>query len=304
MTRTGHFRLVLTVEFPHNRHAVGLPRVTTHDLYTKYAETIETVLAFICRHKRLSADDAEEFAAWARMRLVEDDCAILRKYGGISSFKGFITVVISNLFLDWRIKEWGKWRPTRRAANLGPIAIELERLVLRDSVEYGQAVQLLVSKGVAGSDTECDDIWGQLRQKPRRRSTPLDSVDPPAPKFVDPLEHDARRSLAKRAIGAMHAAIALLPAQDQLVFRLRYQDSFTVARIAALIEEDQKRLYRRFDDIKARLKAAILASGISGDEMDDLFGEFGFDFGDEDPSGSGNPGSGPSLSMNARGVAT
>lgn len=265
--------------------------MTTQDLYSQHAGTIEAVLAFTCRKHRLSADDADEFSALVRLRVLEDDCAVLRKFGGASSFKGFIVVVINNLFLDWRIKEWGKWRPTPLAARLGRVAVELERLVLRDDVEYGQAVQWLISKGVASSEAECDEIWQQLRRRARRRRASLDDVEPPTIDTADPIEEEERRARARRAVDAMHAAMSKLPAQDQLIFKMRYQDDVSVARIAKLIGAEQKPLYRRFEQIAAQLKASILAAGLTESDIDDLFR--GFTFGsDEDDSNSSAPGPG------------
>ena len=45
------------------------------NLYSEHAETIEAVLAYPRRAHRLSADDGDEFSSWARLRLLEDDCA-------------------------------------------------------------------------------------------------------------------------------------------------------------------------------------------------------------------------------------
>jgi RNA polymerase sigma factor (sigma-70 family) len=277
--------------------------VTTHDLYSQHADTIESVLAYTCRSHRLSADDGDEFSSWARLRLLEDDCAVLRKFGGLSSFKAFIVVVINRLFLDWRIKEWGKWRPTPMARRLGRLAVELERLVLRDRLEYGHATQLLISKGLAESERECDAVWEQLRRRAYRMRVSSElllevpSADP------DPVAASERKQLMQRVVQAMHDAIAQLPPDDQLIFKMRYHDGVTVARIAKLIDAEQKRLYRRFEQIAQQLRAAILARGLSDDDIRGLFE--GFDPDDDDDlsgSGSGNGGSGPSVSPNAGGV--
>jgi hypothetical protein len=112
-----------------------------------------------------------------------------------------------------------------------------------------------------------------------------------------------RKQLMQRVVQAMRDAIAELPPDDQLIFKMRYHDGVTVARIAKLIDADQKRLYRRFEHIQQQLRAAILARGLSDDDIRGLFE--GFDPDDDDDgsgSGSGNGGSGPSVSPNAGGV--
>lgn len=275
--------------------------MTTHHLYSEHADTIESVLAYTRRAHRLSADDGDEFTSWARLRLLEDDCAVLAKFQGLSSFKTFIVVVVNRLFLDWRIKEWGKWRPTPRARRLGRLAVELERLVLRDGIEYGQAAQTLISKGLAVSEDECDSLWEQLRRRGGRRRVDLDDVPELPTPAIDPVSNNERQQRAKRAVEAMHASIAGLPADDQMIFRLRYQDGVTVARIAKLIDADQKRLYRRFEQIELRLRAGILASGLTEGEVRELFSGFDVDE-DEGDGGAGNSGNGPSTVLNAGGV--
>jgi RNA polymerase sigma factor (sigma-70 family) len=300
MTLLGHFRLVLTAEFPHNLHAVGFPRVTTHKLYSEHADTIESVLAYTRRAHRLSADDGEEFSSWARLRLLEDDCAVLAKFQGLSSFKTFIVVVLNRLFLDWRINEWGKWRPTPRARRLGRLAVELERLVLRDGLEYGQAAQTLISKGLAVTEVECDGVWEQLRRRGGRRRVDLDDVPELPTPAHDPVERDERQLRARRAIDAMNVSIAGLPADDQMIFRLRYLDGVSVARIAKLIGADQKPLYRRFEQIQKQLRQGILDTGLSEEDVRDLFGGFDVDDDDADP-GTGNGGNRPSIALNAGG---
>ena len=41
---------------------------------------IRRVAASLCRHRGLSGDDADEFASWAILRLIDNDYAIVRKF--------------------------------------------------------------------------------------------------------------------------------------------------------------------------------------------------------------------------------
>jgi RNA polymerase sigma factor for flagellar operon FliA len=285
--------------------AAGLLRVATHHLYSEHAGTIESVLAYTCRAHRLSADDGDEFCSWARLRLLENDGAILRKFQGLSSIKTFVVTVIQRLFLDWRIKEWGKWRPTTDARRLGPVAIELERLVLRDGIDFEQAAETLVSKGTAVSREECDRIWSELPRRPGRQRASEQSLDiVPAPPRHDPIEVEAQVISAARARAALAGAIPTLAPQEQLIIRLRFQDGFTVARIAQLIGEEQKPLYRRIEQILGRLRARLTAAGVTGDEVRELFGNPAVEMEAIFPSGDvGKAKVGPSTSSNAGGGA-
>lgn len=280
--------------------------MATHHLYSEHADTIESVLAYTRRAHRLSADDGDEFSSWARLRLLEDDSAILRKFQGKSTFKTFIVTVIQRLFLDWRIKEWGKWRPTADARRLGPVAIELERLVGRDGIEYEQAVATLVSKGTALTSEECDRIWAELPRRGQRKRAGEDTLEHmPSPAVApDPIDAEEERASAHRARVALSDAIPGLSAQEQLIIRLRFQDGFTVARIAQLIGEEQKPLYRRIEQILTRLRATMTAAGITADEVRDLLGNPVVELGPVFPApGAGKAKVGPSTSSNAGGGA-
>jgi RNA polymerase sigma factor (sigma-70 family) len=233
------------------------------------------------------------------LRLLEDDCAVLRKFNGLSSLKTFLVTVVQHLFQDWRIKEWGKWRPTADARRLGPVAVELERLVLRDDMEFEQAVQVLISKGTAASTAECDEIWGQLKQRPRRQRASSDVlVDVPAPSR-DAVEEEQRRERALAMVAALRKAIAALPPGDQLIVKLRYEDRFTVARIAKLIDSEQKPLYRRYEQLWKQLRASMEKCGVSEQDVRDLLGD---GFTEDFVPGGGNGDAGPSHLSNAGGV--
>ena len=279
--------------------------MATHHLYSEHAGAIESVLAYTCRAHRLSADDGDEFCSWARLRLLEDDGAILRKFQGLSSIKTFLVTVIQRLFLDWRIKEWGKWRPTTEARRLGPVAIELERLVLRDGIDFEQAAETLVSKGTALSREECDRIWSGLPRRPGRQRTGEQSLDVlPAPKKHDPIEVDEQVISAARAREALANALPALAPQEQLIIRLRFQDGFTVARIAQLLGEEQKPMYRRIEQILGRLRASLAAASVTADEVRELFGNPAVEMDAVFPSGDVRKAKvGPSTSSNAGGGA-
>lgn len=275
------------------------------DLYTEHAETVEAVLAHIRRANRLTPDAADEFASWARLKLIDNDSAILRKFEGRSSLRTFLVTVIQRLFLDWRIHEWGKWRPTTEARRRGPVAVELERLILRDHLDFEQAMEMLVARGVAHSRDECAIEWAELPQRPARRAATEAALEHlPAPPTGDGLEMDDQRARAGRASAALVTSIPTLSPHDQLIIKLRYQDGFSVARIAQLLGEDQKPLYRRIDQMLGRLRETMVAAGVSAEDVRDLLGnpvvEFSPAFG---VSRAGNVKVGPSTPSDAGGGA-
>ena len=253
--------------------------MTTHQLYTDQSEVIEAVLAHICAARRLAVEVCEEFSSWVRLRLLENDSAILRKFGGRSTPRTFLTTVVQRLFLDWRNKEWGKWRPSAAARRHGAAAVALERLILRDQLSFEEAVQQLRAHRLAESVEECERVWAQLPQRPLRRpANDFDFDKSEAPTVMDEVAIDEHRRRAAAAGSALTEVLSTLDAGDHIVLRLRFQDGFTVARIAQLVDQDQKVLYRRIESLLNRMRQALLAKGVSAADISDLLGSPVVDF--------------------------
>ena len=271
------------------------------DLYSQHADVIEAAITYARRGHRLGADAGDEFASWARLRLIDNDFAILRKFEGRSSLRTFLITVVQRLFLDWRNSEWGKWRPTADARRVGPLAIEMERLIIRDQLSYGEAVETLVARGMAASREACEAAWANLPQRPGRRTTDESVlVNVAAPGLPsDAVMADERQTRANLASAMMVQALALLPSEDQLILRLRFHDGFTVARIAALIQEDQKALYRRFTRLLNIVRSFMTARGVSADVAADLLAHPVDDFQPVFESVPGDQRNGPSRSISA-----
>ena len=239
------------------------------DLYSANAALISAVLNASCRVHRLEPDHADEFRSWATVRLLDHDQAILRKFAERSSWRTFLVAVVERLFLDWRNHEWGKWRPTSEARRHGVLAIELERLILRDHYTFDEAVRTLIGLGLAASAVECECTWARLPRRPRRQRVDDESLTelPADGTTADPLEENERRARVSAVQQALERAIAALPTDDQAILRLRYWSGVTVSRIAVMTGEDQKQLYRRFERLWRELKQRLEHEGVSAADL-------------------------------------
>jgi hypothetical protein len=102
--------------------AVSASRGCTLDPETTYIEhlgLIERIASSIAWRRHLTADETAELVQVARVRLFENDYAIIRKFEGRSSFSTYLTTVIVRLFNEWRVAEWGKWAAVQRVACRG-----------------------------------------------------------------------------------------------------------------------------------------------------------------------------------------
>ena len=240
-----------------------------------YLAVAERVIRFVCATNRLSADEADDFSSHARLKLIEADYAILRKFAGRSSIRTYLTVVIQRLFLDYRTAAWGKWRPSAEAGRQGETAILLERLLTRDGYSLDEAYELMTTNhGVRLDRAELERLAACLPVRVRRTfegEDALELVADPCPTPEDALTEQSRAASASRIAELLNVAIASFPTQDQLVITLRFEDGRTVPEIGALLGEDQKALYRRLDRLLRELKSALESHGVRAEHIRDTF---------------------------------
>jgi hypothetical protein len=101
-------------------------------LYLSCRPFIDEVTAQVCRRHRLRADESEDFRSEVRLHFTQPDCDPLRRFEGRSSLETYLIVVISRLFLDYRNRVPGRWRPSTEAKRSGRSAVPIEGLVAQD----------------------------------------------------------------------------------------------------------------------------------------------------------------------------
>jgi RNA polymerase sigma factor for flagellar operon FliA len=235
-------------------------------LFESQLEVIERVTSFVCSRYHLTAADAEDFSSHVKLRLIEHDYAILRKFEGRSSPRTYLTIVIQRVFLDYRISAWGKWRPSAEARRGGHVAVLLEQLLARDGYTFEEACELLVTNhGVRADRAELERLAARLPVRVKRRFEPdealADVAAPDAP-VDDVLAERDRAATAVRVEQVLKSAMAALEPQDRLILALRFEDGRSVAEIASLLRLDQKGLYRRVERLLKSLRNALQAQHI------------------------------------------
>jgi RNA polymerase sigma factor (sigma-70 family) len=234
-------------------------------LYLTHRSVIESVIRFVCRRRRLRGDDAEEFAAEVRLRLVESDYAILRKFEGRSSIQTFLTVVIQRLALDYQASRWGRWRPSVLARTEGPAAVRLEQLVVRDGVPVSEALTT-VSREVEGADPlRLETLASRFPIRTRRQYVGeelLEEIAVQAPDAERLLVHADEEARFARVKARLAEILAELEPSERLLLQFRFEQGMKVADIARMQQTDQKRLYRRIDEVLKRLRTLLEHEGL------------------------------------------
>ena len=133
------------------------------DPYLSQLDVIDNVVRYVCRRYRLPTADAEDFAGTVRLKLIESDYAVLRKFQHRSSLRTFLVAVVHRMYADYRNHTWGKWRPSAEAKRMGALAVQLERLVTRDGLTFDQAAETLrTNHHVDSSRADLEEIWRRL----------------------------------------------------------------------------------------------------------------------------------------------
>jgi RNA polymerase sigma factor (sigma-70 family) len=261
---------------PEVGRAVRVPRLATwsmsepRELLVEKLPVIEQIIALICRRKGMDADETEEFAAEVKLRLVKDDYAVLRAFKGRSALETYIGAVVSHALLDYRNRNWGKWRDSAEAKRQGAVAVELAKLLYREGRSIDDALTLLAPKYPALTRARLEEIEAQLPSRVRRRK--VDLVHAASIPAIDEVPDPAQNETAMRISQTVCRFMERLPEEDRLILQLRFQAGLTVAEIARSLQFNQQLLYRRlyqyFDDLRAELQQV----GIDAADVEQLIG--------------------------------
>jgi len=241
-------------------------------------DLIDRVIRFTSRRQRLDESDAEEFASVVKLRLIENDYAVIRKFAGRSQFATFITIVVQHMLLDYRIHHWGKWHASAEAKRLGDLAVELEQLLHRDGRTIDEVLPLICAHHPDATRESLEEIAARLpERRARRRMVDITEAESVA---IDHATDDSvmateRKKVSEKLSVAMRDALARLPEHDRLILQLRFESRMTVAQIARSLKIEQKLLYRRIEKLLRDLRAELEQAGIDPRDIAGLIGSEG-----------------------------
>lgn len=250
--------------------------MSSRALFEDNLETIEDAIVRVCRFARLDRTREEDFASTARLALLADDCALLRKFEGRSSLATYLTIVVRRLLVDARRAE-GRWYASAEAQRRGPMAVQFEQLTVRDRRSFSDAVEIMQREHPEITARDLDEIAAALPERaPRLLVVPVSedaeerfAGSGTAGDLVDALDV-ARRSA--QANDAVQRAMAEMTPQDRVILRLRFGGNASIVSIARALGLEQRPLYRRVEALLATLRRALEAAGIDAASAGDLIG--------------------------------
>jgi len=255
--------------------AVRGTRMNWESFFLDNLSLVDRATALVCRKYGLAGADAEDFASAAKLKLLEDDYGVLRKFERKCSLHTYLTIVIQRHYLDQKIHEWGKWRPSMRARQKGDAAIYLERLVSRDGLGITEASTIVRQKYTELDSGALEALAASIVVRQPRRATTVERTEEmrePASEASaeDDLLSGERETAARRASAVLSRELDRLPAEDRLIMKLRFIDAMKVSTMARMLHADQKQLYRRIDRLVAALREALLAAGVAMSDIGDM----------------------------------
>ncbi|HST59602.1 MAG TPA: sigma-70 family RNA polymerase sigma factor, partial [Longimicrobium sp.] len=237
-------------------------------IFLQHLGWIERVAATTCRRNGVREEDAEDFVSWVRMKLMEDDYAVVRKFRGESEIKTFIATVVVRYFHAYSREQRGRWRPSAAAEQIGVPARELETLVRRDGYTLEQAGEKLRTAGISTlSDAEMSRLLARLPERAPLRPVelPSDALDA----AESPLRADERVAASdastrhREILTAVNRAMEKLEPEDRLIVRMHFADGYTLAAVARALNVEQKPLYRRVHRLQLRVREYLEEEGVS-----------------------------------------
>jgi len=252
-----------------------------HEIYLSHADLIERTLSKVCRRHNLYGADAEDFSSTARLHLIEDDYAVLRRFQERSSLTSYLVVVITRQFQDWRNARWGKWRPSAEAKRLGDLAVRLETLTTRDGFTLDEAHEVLRTHYRVTESRQALEVLAARFPRRSKRSFAdpevMETIPTPARSAQEELEAQQAAAAAQRASDCLIAAMRQLAAQDRLILKMRFHDNCQVADIARALQLDAKPLYRHIEKLLVTLRHTLEGEGVTSGDLTTAWSKHGFD---------------------------
>ena len=244
-------------------------------LLLDHLSVVDQIVRTTGRRRQLSAPELEDFSGFIRLRLIENDYAVLRKFQNRSSIWTYLSAVIERLSLDYCADKWGRWRASAMAERLGPAAVVLERLVSRDGHTLDEALEIIRSSHSFGlARTDLLTIWAQLPKRGRTTNVGEEAAATvPSPRTADErVDAIELHEKIERIGGALQASLDELSAKERVLLALRFDQDMSMVQIARLTGSSVPTLHRRLEKAVKLLRASLSHLGLDRHAIMELIG--------------------------------
>jgi RNA polymerase sigma factor (sigma-70 family) len=247
-------------------------------LFVESIPQLERIVAAFGRRYRLSADAAADLDASIKLRIVEDNYAVFRKFRGECALSTYLTVVVAMLAREHHVRQHGRWRPSAAAQRQGKVAVQLETLVQRKGLTLSEAGETLRTRGdTTLSDRQLAKLLSDLPRRDPMRPTEVGEAALDSSPAQDDAERNVLSSEAKERRRSVEVvlvgALSALTLEDRMILKLRFWQGLSVAEVARALAIDQKPLYRRLERMMADLRELLSTRGVTVAQVEELIGD-------------------------------
>jgi RNA polymerase sigma factor for flagellar operon FliA len=241
------------------------------DVLLLHIQLVDDLARAVCRRYAVYGEDQRDFASSVKLRLIEDDYALVRRFEGRSEFGTYLAAVVYKVFCEYRNANWGRRRPSVNAMRLGPFAVRLELLMQWKGCTLGEATEILRSAGErVPRPRELARIAALLQSGKRaRKGRTIDELV--AAESSDGLAIQGEWEQLRATVhAALDRAMQGLSREDELILWLHYWEGLSVSDIARTLRLRPGPLYRRIRGMYPHLRTALESMGVREELVDDL----------------------------------
>lgn len=260
---------------PHNSGSPGRPGAVSSEAdFLAALPVIDDVVGHVCRRHHLSASEADDFRSDVRLHFIERDYEVLRRFEGRCALSTYVNVVVLRLLYDSRNRAWSRHRASIEARRIGPHAVVVEKLIVRDGWPLDQALEIARVNHRIAIDDElrafCDTLSARAPKRRMVSEEVASDVVSPGPSADDRVVSAERDFLAKRVRTALERARQSLPPMERLILKMKFEDRAAVSDIARALHLEQRPLYRTVERLLKTVGESMTAEGISAADIEAL----------------------------------
>lgn len=228
-------------------------------------DSIKTIARKTSKAKGLASDCHKDFVSYVILKFVENDYRRLQQFRHNCQWKTYLTKVIKRLWINFLEEQFGKWRSSQKATQLGTHAQELERLVYREGFSLREAIQILNQKHhTTGDSQDWESIYQQLPTRLPKRFIDLESANHVATSQNIEQELLNREEQRVTHLKLLHIKkfIASLNPEDQNLLWLRFEHCLTIPQISKRTGIKNRSLYFKLNNCIKHVRKKILQQPI------------------------------------------
>jgi len=252
----------------------GLRSSRSQEVWAEFLGQYSSVIFETCRYSTSDEDQAGDCFLFACEQLSKNGFRRLLRFrpAGSAAFSTWLRVVVRNLCLDWRRKEFGRPRLFRSIAQLPPLEAEVYRchfekgLSLEDTlVSLRPAFPGLTLERLAAAEGQIQESlssrqhWLRSTQKLQLQSMSQESnigvMEAPANDPADPHPNQELALASREQEHQLRITLQKLTKAERLLIRLRFEQSLTLEEIARLTAaSDAQWIHRQIAAILEKLR--------------------------------------------------